>query len=225
MSILVAEHIRKSFDANEVLKDISVDIPKNKISALMGASGAGKSTLLYILGSLEKPTSGRVILNIDDEQSVDYSKIGNIELASLRNRYIGFVFQFHHLLPEFSVLENIMLPALILGTKHKIAQENARTLCEKLGISHIVNQQTTTLSGGEAQRVAFARSLINSPKIILADEPTGNLDSNNAKKLISLIRQINAEFKTTFLISTHSNEVTNAADGIYVMKDGCLSAS
>jgi lipoprotein-releasing system ATP-binding protein len=224
MKILIAKNISKSFtnkanEISEVLKNISFEIEKGKITSIMGASGVGKSTLLYILGTLEKPDNGSIHLNIQDKE-FEYSKLSDKELTNIRNKHIGFIFQFHHLLPEFSVLENIMLPALILGTNNKIAEENAFNLMQSIGTGHIKNKKPSEISGGEQQRAAIARALINSPDIIFADEPTGNLDSQNANSAIELIKSINIEKNITFLIATHSEQVAAQSHSILKMKDG-----
>jgi lipoprotein-releasing system ATP-binding protein len=233
MSIISAQNINKTFNAkknstnisekkiqeNQVLKNISLEVETGKITSLMGASGVGKSTLLYILGTLENPDSGKIHLNIKDK-SFEFSKLSQKELSVIRSKHIGFVFQFHHLLPEFSTLENIMMPALILGISQKDAEKKALELMEIIKIEKTKNQKPAELSGGEQQRAAIARALINSPEIIFADEPTGNLDSKNANIVFDLIKNINSEMKITFLLATHSNEIASQSDRIIKMQDG-----
>lgn len=225
MNIITAKNICKAFSnnkqVNQVIKNVSINIEKGKITSLMGASGVGKSTLLYILGTLEKPDTGEIIFALDNE-IIEYHKCNDKQISRIRNKHIGFVFQFHHLLPEFTALENIMLPALILGTSTKDAELKALSLMDKFSIANIKNQKPMELSGGEQQRTAIARALINSPTIILADEPTGNLDSTNSENVITLIKQINTELNTTFLIATHSEEVSHNSHKIIYMKDGEL---
>jgi lipoprotein-releasing system ATP-binding protein len=204
---------------NEVLKNISIEIEKGKITTIMGASGVGKSNLLYILGTHKKPDSGSIILK-KKKKNYDYSNLTEKEVSFIRNKHIGFIFQFHHLLPEFSVLENIMMPSLILGTPIKNIEPKALELMKKIGIEKIKNQKTTEISGGEQQRAAIARALINSPDIIFADEPTGNLDSTNANIVIELIKEINSLMNITFVIATHSNEIANQSDKVIKMQDG-----
>jgi len=224
--LIKSQNICKSFsnktensNVNEVLKDISIDIEKEKITTIMGASGVGKSTLLYILGTLEMPDSGTITLNVN-EKNYDYSNLTEKELSFIRNKHIGFIFQFHHLLPEFSVVENIMMPRLILGDSTKNAELKALELMEKIGIEKIKNQKPNEISGGEQQRAAIARALINSPDVIFADEPTGNLDSKNSNTVIDLIKEINRLMNITFVIATHSNEIATQSDRVIKMQDG-----
>jgi lipoprotein-releasing system ATP-binding protein len=225
MPIISAKNITKTFfikgeKKNCVLNDISLDIERGKITALMGASGVGKTTLLYILGALDAPDSGEVLFKSDTGEEFLYKNMSSDELAKLRNKHIGFVFQFHHLLPEFNVLENVMMPTLISGASQNKAEEKALYIMEKMQILHIKKQRPNELSGGEQQRAAIARALVNSPEIIFADEPTGNLDSATAINMLKLIKEINAELGTTFLIVTHSEEMADCADTIINMKDG-----
>jgi len=224
MNIITATNINKSFSinkthSNQVLHNISIGIEKEKITALMGASGVGKSTLLYILGTLENADTGEIILEIN-ENKFQYSKCNDKEISKIRNRHIGFVFQFHHLLPEFTAFENILIPGLIMGKKQSEIEKKAIELMEKFSIQNIKNQKPSELSGGEQQRTAIARALINDPEIIFADEPTGNLDSVNTENVIQLIKQINLDLKTTFLIATHNEQIAIASDKIIRMKDG-----
>ena len=224
MNIITATNINKSFyinktQTNQVLHNISIDIEKGKITALMGVSGVGKSTLLYILGTLENADTGEVLLDVN-ENKYQYSKCNDKDFSKIRNKHIGFVFQFHHLLPEFNVFENILVPGLIMGKNKIELEKKAIDLLEQFSILHIKNQKPSELSGGEQQRTAIARALINDPEIIFADEPTGNLDSNNTEKVIQLIKQINSNLKTTFLIATHSEQIAGISDKIIKMKDG-----
>ena len=222
--MIVATNINKTFnnknnESNQVLQNISLEIETGKITSLMGASGVGKSTLLYILGTLEKPDSGEIFLNLKNN-SFNCSNLSEKELSIIRNKHIGFVFQFHHLLPEFTTLENIMMPSLILGLSSKEAEKKAFPLMEIMGIEKNKGQKPNELSGGEQQRAAIARALINSPEIIFADEPTGNLDSTNTNNVINLIKQINVELEVTFLIATHSKEIAKESHKIINMQDG-----
>lgn len=228
--MLIAKNITKSFllqdnKKNQVLNNISLSIEAGKITSLMGASGVGKSTLLYLLGALDEPTDGEIILTLTDSLTQEklicnYSQTKPAELANIRNKYIGFVFQFHHLLPEFSIVENIMLPALISGCSNSIAKNKSLDLMHQVGISHIQKQRPNEVSGGEAQRAAIARALVNSPAIVLADEPTGNLDSENSQNVMQLISNLNKTTGITFLIATHSAEVANISHNIIKMRDG-----
>jgi lipoprotein-releasing system ATP-binding protein len=225
-SIITVKKINKTFnrndEANKVLQNISMEIERGIITTLMGASGVGKSTLLYILGTLEQPDSGEVCLNLDEKQ-FNYSELSEKELSVLRNRHIGFIFQFHHLLPEFTTVENIILPSLILGISTKEATKKAFSLMEIIGINQTSRQKPSELSGGEQQRVAIARALMNSPEIIFADEPTGNLDSNNSATVMDLLKRINKELGTTFLIATHSKEIAEKSHKTIIMQDGRLT--
>lgn len=224
MTILNAENICKTFSINnnqkyEVLKGINLAVPKGEFLAIMGPSGVGKSTLLYILGSLDKPDSGEVSISIDGSD-LKLSSMKSDEIASIRNRYIGFVFQFHHLLPEFSTLENVMMPALIAGTSYNKARNDALELMEITGVADKASNKPSEVSGGEQQRIAIARALINKPQIVFADEPTGNLDSANAKSVINLIIKLKNDFGLTFVIATHSDEIASEATRILRMHDG-----
>lgn len=222
--IIEAKNISKSYKIKKeiktlVLNDVSISINENEITALVGPSGVGKSTLLYLLGTLDNPNSGEIFFN-EGDTTFNYSKLNSTELAGLRNRSIGFVFQFHHLLPEFTALENVMIPALIAGTKNSTAKEQALDLISKVGMEHRQKHKPQELSGGEQQRIAIARALINSPKIVFADEPTGNLDAANAQAFIDLIFQVRKLTGTTFVIATHSTEVASIADRVVQMKNG-----
>ena len=220
--ILNAENIYKTFQSTqnqkiEVMKNVSLQLKRNKISIIVGASGAGKSTLLHVLSGLDKPDSGKVFIN-----DVDLFNQTNEDIAKFRNNEIGFVFQFHQLLPEFTAVENVAIPQLIKGTKLKPAEEKAKELLNSLGLEERFNNKPAELSGGEQQRVAVARALINEPSIIFADEPTGNLDSQNSTALHNLFIKLNKDFNTTFLIVTHNKELSELADVLYEMKDGML---
>jgi lipoprotein-releasing system ATP-binding protein len=218
--ILRAECIKKNFNIGKsltlnVLKGIDLEIRNGEIDLIVGASGAGKSTLLHILGGLDKPTEGYIYYGV--QRISDFS---DENLAKFRNREVGFVFQFHHLLPEFTALENVCLPAMILGKNIKSVMQNALTILNDVGLSDRVNHKPNELSGGEQQRVAVARSLINSPKIIFADEPSGNLDTENSQSLHKLIFDLRRKYGQTFVIVTHNQELIEKADHIYRIIDG-----
>jgi lipoprotein-releasing system ATP-binding protein len=219
-SIIHLQNIVKNYfmggEAIPVLKNISLDIFNNEYVALMGPSGSGKSTLMNILGCLDTTTSGTYILNGED-----VSKMADDSLA-FRNKNIGFVFQFHHLLPEFTAIENVCIPGWISGKKKKDVQVEATEILQLLGLRERLNNKPQELSGGEQQRVAVARALINKPSIVFADEPTGNLDSSNAKELHDLFVQLRKEFNQTFLIVTHNEEMAAMSDRILHMKDGLI---
>jgi ABC-type lipoprotein export system ATPase subunit len=222
--LLNCKNIEKSYKTKgdnvlHVLKNISLSIQETSYIALQGASGAGKSTLLHILGGLDAPDSGEVNYN-DGKNDYDLYKLNDNEIADFRNRNIGFIFQFHHLLPEFSALENVMLPKLIAGENQKVAYAKAMELMELTGISDRAAHRPNELSGGEQQRIAIARALIQQPKILLADEPTGNLDETNTIKFLELLSKLRIEYNLTCLIATHSSLVANYADSIINMKDG-----
>ena len=229
MNIITATNINKSFSVNKkqtnhILHNISIAIAREKITSIMGASGVGKSTLLYILGTLENADTGEIILEVGNNNFL-YSKCNDIEISKIRGKHIGFVFQFHHLLPEFTAFENIIVPGLIMKNNKTELEKKAMELMEKFSLLNIKNQKPSELSGGEQQRTAIARALINDPDIIFADEPTGNLDSVNADNVIKLIKRINLELKTTFVIATHSEQVASASDIIIRMKDGMIKDS
>ena len=213
--MLSATNIQKKYGQLQVLKGVDINIKKGEIVSIVGSSGAGKSTLLHILGTLDKAGSGEIILN---NQRID--KLSGKKLAAFRNNEIGFVFQFHHLLPEFTALENVCIPGWIAGGKKKDVKERAEELLNILGLSERLENKPQQLSGGEQQRVAVARALINNPSIVMADEPTGNLDSANAKDLHQLFIDLRKQFNQTFLIVTHNEELARMSDRIVHMKDG-----
>ena len=213
--MLKADNITKSFGSIEVLKGISLHVSKGEIISIVGASGAGKSTLLQILGTIEKPDQGSLTLS-------GKSLIGlkDKNLSSTRNSMIGFVFQFHHLLPEFTALENICIPAFIAGKNKSVAQKDAKNLLELMQLGHRASHKPNEMSGGEQQRVAIARALINNPAIILADEPSGNLDSETSDSLHKLIFKLRKELDQTFVIVTHNKELADMADRKLEIIDG-----
>lgn len=213
--MLKAEHITKKYGSLEVLKGVEIEVNKAEIVSIVGSSGAGKSTLLHILGTLDRADQGSIWLN---NERID--KLSGKKLAAFRNRYIGFVFQFHHLLPEFSALENVSIPAWIAGEKKKEVTIRATQLLTTLGLGNRIDSKPQQLSGGEQQRVAVARALINNPSIVFADEPTGNLDSTHAKELHELFVQLRNDFQLTFLIVTHNEQLASMSDRILHMKDG-----
>jgi lipoprotein-releasing system ATP-binding protein len=215
MAVLSAANIQKKYGVIEVLKGVDVEIQKGEIVSIVGSSGAGKSTLLHILGTLDKPDRGQVFLN-----STEVTALPPKKLAQFRNKHIGFVFQFHHLLPEFSALENVCIPGWIAGTKKGTVRDRAMQLLGLLGLKDRIEHKPNTLSGGEQQRVAVARALINNPDVVFADEPTGNLDSANAKELHGLFFDLRKNFAQTFLIVTHNEELAQLSDRIINMKDG-----
>lgn len=209
------ENIHKSYGNVEVLKGIDLSVEKGEIISIVGASGAGKTTLLQIIGTLEKPDKGNIIIN-----NTDVNALSEKKLSEFRNSNIGFVFQFHHLLPEFTALENILMSAMIKQTPRKEMEERARLLMDFLKISHRAGHKPSELSGGEQQRVAVARALINTPSVVLADEPSGNLDSVNARELHNLFFELRRQYNQTFIIVTHNEEFAEMADRKITMKDG-----
>jgi len=213
--ILQARDIHKNYGQLWVLKGVDVAIRQGEIASIVGPSGSGKSTLLHILGTLDHPNKGEVFI---DQQKVNF--LHDKDVASFRNQHIGFVFQFHHLLPEFTALENVSIPGWMAGRKKKEVNEKAIAILKTLGLGDRLDNKPGALSGGEQQRVAVARALINSPKIIFADEPTGNLDSANAKELHQLFFDLRKQFNQTFLIVTHNEELAQMSDRILHMKDG-----
>lgn len=215
--MIKATNIHKYFGDLHVLKGVDLQIGPGEIVSIVGKSGAGKSTLLHILGTLDTPDRGEVIIN-----GIDISKLHKDELARFRNRHIGFVFQFHHLLPEFTALENVSMPALIGGTAEAEARKRAMELLHYLGLSDRLQHKPGQLSGGEQQRVAVARALMNQPAVIFADEPSGNLDSQTSQDLHQLIFQLRKDFNQTFLIVTHNKELAQMSDRSLEMKDGII---
>lgn len=215
--MIKAINLHKRYNDLDVLKGIDLEISAREILSIVGSSGAGKTTLLQLLSTLEEPTIGKVLF-----EEVEVSSLSEKKLAQFRNQNIGFIFQFHQLLPEFTALENAILPALIKGTNKKEAEKEARHLFELLKINHREEHFPNQLSGGEQQRVAVARALINRPKFIFADEPSGNLDSDNAEKLHELFFEIRERTGTGFVIVTHNEKLANMADRKLVMKDGLL---
>ncbi|MGO9480704.1 MAG: ABC transporter ATP-binding protein [Candidatus Kryptoniota bacterium] len=200
-----------------VLRDVNLRIEAGEIIAVIGASGAGKSTLLHILGTLDRPTSGTVCYD-----GVDVFKLTDEKIAGFRSLQIGFVFQFHHLLPEFTAIENVAMPAMIAGKKFSEVKETAGELLGEVGLSERAEHRPSELSGGEQQRVAVARALINNPKVILADEPSGNLDSRNAEALHELMLELCRKRRTTFVIATHNDHLTSLAHRVVKIEDGVL---
>lgn len=213
--MLKASNIHKSYGKLLILKGIDLEIKTGEVVSVTGASGAGKSTLLHIIGTLDKPGSGNVEIN-----GIDVNRLGEKKLSAFRNRHIGFVFQFHHLLPEFTALENICMPAYIAGVAPAAAEKQARQLLGMLDLENRAGHKPSELSGGEQQRVAVARALMNKPALILADEPSGNLDSKNSKELHQLFFDLRKELGQTFVIVTHNAELAAMADRKLVMKDG-----
>lgn len=213
--MLKATGIYKTYGPLTVLKGVDISINKGEIVSIVGSSGAGKSTLLHILGTLDKADRGQINLNGQQLESLSGKK-----LAAFRNSHIGFVFQFHHLLPEFTALENVCIPGWIAGKKKKEVVIKASELLKTLGLADRLENKPQQLSGGEQQRVAVARALINNPSIVMADEPTGNLDSANAKELHQLFIDLRNQFTQTFLIVTHNEELAQMSDRILMMKDG-----
>jgi len=213
--ILRAENIEKSYGELPILKGVNLEIKQNEIVSIVGTSGAGKTTLLQILGTLDQPTSGHLIIDGEDPFSLNETK-----LSAFRNTTLGFIFQFHQLLPEFTACENVMLPALIRGVNKKDAEEQAISLLEKVGLQDRINHKPSELSGGEQQRTAVCRALINKPKIIFGDEPSGNLDTQSSKELHELFFKLREEFDQTFVIVTHNKELSKMADRSLEMVDG-----
>ncbi len=221
LKMIVAKNIKKSFGTLEVLKGVDLNIKKGEIVSIVGASGAGKTTLLQILGTLD------VQSNIEESDlminQTRINSLGERGLARFRNEHIGFIFQFHQLLPEFSALENVCIPAFIKGVAKAEAEKRGRALLEYLGLAHRIDHKPQALSGGEQQRVAVARALINSPSVILADEPSGNLDSESAERLHKLFFQLRDEMGQTFVLVTHNEDLADMADRKLTMVDGLIT--
>ena len=215
--MIIAKNIQKNFGPLRVLKGISLEIAKGEIISIVGASGAGKSTLLHIVGTLDKADSGTVELD-----GIRVHELSERKLSDFRNRHIGFVFQFHHLLPEFTALENVCIPAFIAGTSKKESEKRAKELLEFMNLSDRMDHKPSELSGGEQQRVAVARALVNNPSVILADEPSGNLDSTSAVELHKLFFRLRDTFRQTYLIVTHNLELADMADRKLTIRDGII---
>lgn len=218
-NVITLNNINKFYGTlvkTQVLHDINLSFEEGTFNSIIGASGSGKSSLLNIIGTLDKPTSGEVLINGKRTDTMNKN-----ELAELRNQTIGFIFQFHYLLPEFTALENVLMPNKILGTKFtKVDMDRANELMDLVGLSKVKHNLASNMSGGQQQRTAIARALMNNPKIILADEPTGNLDSESTETIYNLMRKINQEFKTTFVVITHDRRIAEKADRIVEIKDG-----
>ncbi len=212
--------IKKNYGTLEVLKGIDLHIQKGEFVSIIGASGAGKTTLLQIIGSLDKADAGQLMVD-----GIALNQLSDKQLAAFRNQHIGFVFQFHQLLPEFTALENVCIPALIAGTKNKEAEKRGKELLLRMGLGNRMQHKPSELSGGEKQRVAVARALINRPSLILADEPSGSLDSNNKKELHNLLRKLCNDDGLTVLLVTHDNELAQISDRVIEMRDGNIVAT
>jgi lipoprotein-releasing system ATP-binding protein len=219
MLMIEGINIRKSYDSLEVLKGIDLRIDKGEIVSIVGASGAGKTTLLQIIGTLDKPTSGKLVIGGNE-----VFKLNEKKLSNFRNKHIGFVFQFHHLLPEFTARENLCIPAYIAGLNRDDAERRANELLEFLHLTERAQHKPAELSGGEQQRIAVARALMNQPAVVLADEPSGNLDSVNAEELHELFFALRTEFNQTFVIVTHNEKFANGSDRKLTIADGVIAS-
>ena len=217
--MLVAKNIHKRYDELEILKGIDLEINKSEVVSIVGSSGAGKTTLLQILGTLDTPNSGTLEIN-----GINPFTLSSKKMAEFRNQHIGFIFQYHQLLPEFTAVENVCIPAMINGKSMSEAKKLALPLLERLGLSHRAEHKPNELSGGEQQRVAVARALVNNPSIIFADEPSGNLDSENSTSLHQLFFDLRNEFQQTFVIVTHNLDLAKMADRTITMRDGKISS-
>ena len=217
--MIVAKNLHKKYGHLEVLKGVSLEINKGEVVSIVGPSGAGKTTLLQLIGTLDKPSNTDYELIIAGE---NLKNLNDKELSKFRNKNIGFIFQFHQLLPEFTALENVAIPAYIAGVNKEEADKKAKELLELLGLKNRINHKPGKLSGGEQQRVAVARALINNPAVIMADEPSGNLDSENAKQLHELFFELRDRFNQTFVIVTHNEELAEMSDRKLLMKDGII---
>ena len=215
--IIEVKNVFKSYGDLPVLKGVSMSVNKGEVVSIVGASGAGKSTLMHIIGTLDQVDKGQVVID-----NKDLSNLRGKSLSEFRNKHIGFVFQFHQLLPEFTAIENVLMPAWIAGEKESSADQRAKDLLKRMGLQDRIHHKPSELSGGEQQRVAIARALINNPAIILADEPSGNLDSANAQQLHQLFFELRNEMNQTFVIVTHNNELADMADRKLTIKDGII---